>query len=203
MTLDTVVVFELDSHHLYRPTSDNEFILSITSPIVPGISFFLFTAATDFTSFAPNNFTNQPTNYRSPSFSSLIYAFATTAPACTNAYDYGDPVCSGTSSLYWGSGNHSDLSCAHCVCDEGWGGLDCGRCLDISVCPTRTVGGKVGLFDFDSVLIRFWFGCDSALIRVGEGSFGVIRFGRGLFGLVWVDLGWIGLIWVDLGFDFL
>lgn len=63
--------------------------------------------------------------------------------ACTNAYDYGDPTCLGNSSLYWGTGNKSDLSCAHCVCDEGWAGVDCGRCLDVSVCPSTTVGGKV------------------------------------------------------------
>lgn len=66
------------------------------------------------------------------------------AAACTNAYDYGDPVCMGNSTLYWGTGNHSDLSCAHCVCDEGWSGADCGRCDDISVCPSKmTVDGEV------------------------------------------------------------
>ncbi|CAN0415831.1 unnamed protein product, partial [Hapterophycus canaliculatus] len=63
--------------------------------------------------------------------------------ACTNAFDYGDPVCVGNSTLYWGTGNHSDLSCAHCVCNEGWSGADCGRCDDISVCPSKmTVDGQ-------------------------------------------------------------
>lgn len=71
--------------------------------------------------------------------------------ACTNAYDYGDPVCVGNSTLYWGTGNHSDLSCAHCVCDEGWSGADCGRCDDISVCPSKmTVDGEVSTHTRDA-----------------------------------------------------
>ncbi|CAM9554685.1 unnamed protein product, partial [Ectocarpus sp. 13 AM-2016] len=62
--------------------------------------------------------------------------------ACTNAYDYGDPTCLGNSTLYWGTGNHTDLSCAHCVCEDGWSGVDCGRCLDVSVCPSSTIDGQ-------------------------------------------------------------
>ncbi|CAM9380243.1 unnamed protein product, partial [Ectocarpus sp. 4 AP-2014] len=62
--------------------------------------------------------------------------------ACTNAYDYGDPTCLGNSTLYWGTGNHTDLSCAHCVCEDGWAGVDCGRCLDVSVCQSSTVDGQ-------------------------------------------------------------
>ncbi|CAB1100510.1 unnamed protein product [Ectocarpus sp. CCAP 1310/34] len=59
-----------------------------------------------------------------------------------SAYDFGDPTYLGNCTLYWGTGIRSGLSFAHYVRKDGWGGMDCGRCLDVSVCPSRTVNGQ-------------------------------------------------------------
>lgn len=78
--------------------------------------------------------------------------------ACTNAFDYGEPLCKDSSTLYWGTGNETDLSCAHCVCDEGWAGVDCGRCLDVSVCPDKVdATGQVGLCEMKWVSDYIFF----------------------------------------------
>lgn len=67
----------------------------------------------------------------------------TFATACANAFDYDEPTCLSNSTLYLGTGELQDFSCAHCVCDDGWGGVDCGRCLDVSVCPGKVIDGQV------------------------------------------------------------
>ncbi len=80
---------------------------------------------------------------RSPSLPSPSNIVRSLAPACANAFDYGDPKCLSNSTLYLGTGEPGDLSCAHCVCEDGWGGVDCGRCLDVSVCPGKRIDGHV------------------------------------------------------------
>lgn len=42
-------------------------------------------------------------------------------------------------------GGEDQRSCSYCDCDDEWAGVDCGRCMDISVCPDRIIDNKVSV----------------------------------------------------------
>lgn len=65
-------------------------------------------------------------------------------PACSNAFEYENPVCLNNGTIHIGDRTDSlDMSCSYCDCPEGWGGLDCGRCMELSVCPQKEIDGVV------------------------------------------------------------
>lgn len=80
-----------------------------------------------------------------PNRSLLLMALGVgaTCAACPNAFLYGNPVCQNNGTLHIGSRGEGTNSCAYCDCPLGWGGVDCNRCFDVSVCPNKTVYGVV------------------------------------------------------------
>ncbi|CAN0195644.1 unnamed protein product, partial [Hapterophycus canaliculatus] len=64
-----------------------------------------------------------------------------TAPACPTAFFYENPVCVNNGTLHIGDRSEGEKSCAYCDCEEGWEGVDCGRCSSVSACPAMDING--------------------------------------------------------------
>lgn len=65
------------------------------------------------------------------------------ATACPNSFTYENPVCVNNGTLHIGDRVADELSCSYCDCEEGWEGVDCGRCSTVSACPDITLNGTV------------------------------------------------------------
>ena len=65
------------------------------------------------------------------------------ATACPNSFAYENPVCVNNGTLHIGDRVADELSCSYCDCEEGWEGVDCGRCSTVSACPDITLNGTV------------------------------------------------------------
>lgn len=63
--------------------------------------------------------------------------------ACPNSFAYENPICANNGTLHIAPSDGGATSCSSCDCQEGWQGVDCGRCIDVSACPARTINGTV------------------------------------------------------------
>lgn len=113
----------------------------------PRYTFFSFLLLPEFlpgpTALAKHECLHEPASLPATRYAPPPLPVTVTVAACPNAFLYENPVCLSNSTLHIGDRSAGERSCSYCDCQEGWGGVDCGRCSDVSVCPDINVNGTV------------------------------------------------------------
>lgn len=72
-------------------------------------------------------------------------------------------MCVNNGTLHIADRSGDGLSCSYCDCEDGWEGVDCGRCSSVSACPAVTINGTVRGRTYGRSLAGSVWGCPPCL----------------------------------------